>query len=305
MIWLLAGIVPPILWALVNHTDKYLLSKASNNSSVEVLMVYSTGFSLVLLPILFLFSYRGLFFSLEQVGVQIIGGILLTLTIYFYLKALDRDEASIVMPLSLLVPVFGYIFSYFLLHETLSVKQLIACILILFGSLILTLEFREEKKIQIKYAVFLLMLCASIFQAGQQTLFKFVTIENSLSVSLFWLHVGITISGFFLIFTQRNLFKQFVASVKANGKLIFGVNFVSELMSSIAYMVQNYATLLAPIAIIMSLNGYQPVFVFLFGILLTIFVPKFVKEKIEIKHLVHKGVSILIIVVGTILIAQG
>ena len=267
-------------------------------------MVYSTLFSLIILPTLLYFAYSELFLSWQQVIIQIIGGILLTLSIYFYLKALDKDEASVVMPFALLVPVFGYFFSYFLLGEVLTSKELIACVLIVAGALVLSLEFEEERKIKIKHGVLLLMILHTGFQAAQETLFKFVTIENSFLVSLFWLHIGIAVCGFILVITQKELFGNFTDSVRVNGRVIFGVNFVSEAMSSVGYMVQNYASLLAPIAIIMSLNGYQPVFVFVFGIIFTIFVPNLVSERIKLKHLIHKGSAILIILIGTILIAK-
>lgn len=71
-----------------------------------------------------------------------------------------------------------------------------------------------------------------------------------------------------------------------------------------AYMIRDYATLLAPITLVMTLNGYQPVFVFLLGILLTLFLPSLVKEKIKPIHLLHKGIAIGVILGGTILIAQ-
>lgn len=302
MTWLLAGIIPPILWALVNHTDKYLLSKAKHHSSVNVLMVYSTAFSLVVLPIVYFFTQYQLFVSGLQVGVQIIGGILLTLSIYFYLVALNKDEASVVMPLSLLIPVFGYAFSYFLLGETLSAKQLVGCLVIILGVLALSFEFKGAGRFQIKYGVLWAMLLATAFQAAQQTLFKFVTVDNSFFVSFFWFHVGIAICGLVLVLSIRSLFVDFIESVRVNGRLIFGVNLVSEGVSAVAYMVQNYATLLAPLAVIMTLGAYQPVFVFIFGIIITILAPNLVNEKIGFRHLLHKGIAIVIILVGTTLI---
>ncbi len=302
MTWLLAGIIPPILWALVNHTDKYLLSKAKHHSSVNVLMVYSTAFSLVVLPIVYFFTQHKLFVSGLQVGVQIIGGILLTLSIYFYLVALNKNEASVVMPLSLLIPVFGYAFSYFLLGETLSAKQLVGCLVIVFGVLTLSFEFKGSGRFQIKHGVLWAMVLATAFQAAQQTLFKFVTVDNSFFVSFFWFHVGIAICGLALVLSVKSLFADFTESVRVNGRLIFGVNLVSEGASAVAYMVQNYATLLAPLAVIMTLGGYQPVFVFVFGVILTIFVPNLVNEKIGFRDLLHKGIAIAVILVGTALI---
>lgn len=304
MLWLTVGIIPPILWAIVNHADKYLLSKSKHHSSVDVLMVYSTLFSLIVLPFLYYFFNTGLFGSWIQVGVQIAGGVLMTLSIYFYLVALTKDEASVVMPFALLTPLFGYVFAYFLLGESLSIREIIACGFIIFGAVILSLEFEEERKIKLKHGVFLFMGFSTAFQAAQETLFKFVTVDNSVSASFFWLHVGIAICGFILLATKRKLSGHFLDSLRINGRIMFGVNVISEAMSAMAYMVRNYALLLAPVVIIMTLNAYQPVFVFIIGILLTLFLPKISTEKIRTMHLVHKGLAIAIIVFGTVMISH-
>jgi transporter family protein len=304
MLWLTIGLVPPILWALVNHTDKFLLSKSEHKSSVDVLMVYSTLFSFIVLPILFLFTKHNLFVNWTQVGVQIIGGVLLTLGIYFYLAALFKDEASVVIPFAMLIPVFGYFMSVWLLDEILSVKQIIACSLIIFGALILSFELGEEKKIRFRYGVLACMFLSTLFQAAQGILFKVVTIENSFVVSTFWLHVGIAICGILLITFRRGLWGKFLESVRLNGRLMFGVGLVSEAVSAGAYMIRDFALLLAPAAIILTLNGYQPVFVFILGTAFTIWFPKFATEKIRLIHLVHKGVAIAIVVAGTVLIGQ-
>lgn len=304
MTWLVVGIIPPLLWAIVNHVDKYLLSKAHHKSSVNVLMVYSTLFSLVVLPILAFFAWKDLFMSWEQVVTQVIGGILLTLSIYFYLVALSKDEATVVVPLALLVPVFGFVFSYFVLGEVLTPKQIIACIVIVGGSLILSLEFEEEAGVRIKHGVLGLMSLVAIFQSAQETLFKFISIENSFVVSFYWLHIGVLICGLVLLLFKGGLWSDFFDSVRINGKKIFIVSLISEALAAVAYMVRDYATLLAPITIIMTLNGYQPVFVFILGIVLTVFAPRLVKEKNRPIHLLHKGIAIAVIFVGTILVAH-
>lgn len=306
MIWILIGIVPPFLWAVVNHVDKYLLSKSHHQSSVNVLMVYSTGFSIVLLPFLYWFARHELFVSPQQIVVQIVGGLLITLAIYFYLRALFVGETSVVMPFALLVPVFGYVFSYFLLGETLSLKQIISCALIIGGALILSFEISEEHKrgFKLNHWVLIFMVCMSACESMQETLFKMSSINNSFAGSLFWLHVGIILCGLFLVFFKKDLFAHFIESVRVNGKMMFGVNFVSELLSSLAYMTINYAILLAPVSIVLSLKGFQPVFVFIIGTILTIFFPRIVKEKIRLVHLFHKGIAIAIMVLGAILISQ-
>lgn len=305
MTWALLALVPPLLWAIVNYVDKYLLSKTEYESTVNVLMVYSTFFSLLVLPILFLYSHfvsgADLFINSTQILVQILSGILVTVSIYFYLLALNEDEASNVIPLALLVPIFGYIFGYVLLGEILSVRELIACGLVLFGAFVLSVEVQEERKIRFKWYVLFLMIICSAFQAAQETLFKFVTIDNSTVTSLFWMHVGILVYGIVLVLLVRGLFGKFVQSVRSNGAKIFGVNVVSEGISAVAYMIANYATLFAPLALVMTLNSFQPAFVFILGVLSTIFFPQFATEKIKAIHLAQKSFAIGVMIFATYL----
>jgi len=304
MTWFLLAIVPPFLWSIVNHTDKYLLSRAHHKSSVEVLIVYSTGFSLIVLPLVYWFARNDLFTNFYQVVIQIVGGVLLSFSLYFYFKALFKDEASIVTPLFLLVPVFGYVLSHFFLAEALTGKQLFACILIMLGTLVLSLEFKEESGIRIRVGVLFLMIGCTFAQALQETLFKVTTIEQSFATSLFWLHVGTLVFCAGLIMFKRWILKDFFEAVRINGPSMFSVNFFNETISALAYGVRNYAILLAPIVVVMTLNGFQPAFVFILGTVLTLLFPKYVHEKIKPIHLAHKGIAVAIMVIGSILIAQ-
>ncbi len=304
MIWLIAGIIPPFLYSIINHVDKFFLLQSRRKSYVDVLIIYSTWFSIIVLPVTYFFARHELFANPSQIIIQLIGGVLTAFSIYFYLKALFKDEASIVIPLLLLVPVFGYLFSYIILGETLSSKQILSCVLVLAGALILSIEIKEETRFKLNHGVLFIMFGCTALQAMQETLFKFATIQNSFIVSVFWMHAGIAFFGLFLTIFKKNAFKNFLETVRKRGKIIFGFNLFAELVVFLADIIRNYALLLAPVVVIMTLNGFQPVFVFILGTLFTVFAPKLVKEKIKPIHLIHKGVAIAIMVTGAILIAQ-
>lgn len=302
MTWLLIGIIPPLLWAVVNHIDKYLLVRTKSKFSIEVLMLYSTLFSILVLPIVFFLTKNGLFSEPKYILVQIFGGLLMTMTVFFYLKALNEDETSVVMPLSLLVPVFSYTFSYFLIGETLSVSQMFACLIIIVGSAILSVDLGNKNKISIKYKVLLYIIPATMFQAAQETVFKFASIDNSFGVSIFWFHTGILICGLFLVIFKKGLFVSFIDSIKKRGARIFSLNIVSESVSTVGYVIQNYVLLFLPVALVSSLDSYQPLFVFVLGIISTIFFPNLATENIEKFHLIHKSIGISIIILGTMVL---
>ena len=84
-----------------------------------------------------------------------------------------------------------------------------------------------------------------------------------------------------------------------SGLKIFSLNVVGEILYIIGNLANNFATLLAPVAVVLVVSSYQPLFVFIIGIVLTIFLPHISMEKISTKHLLHKIISILIIVIGS------
>jgi hypothetical protein len=51
MSWFLIALIGPILWAIVNHIDKFLLSDKFEGSNVGALMIFSTLQCGLLLPI--------------------------------------------------------------------------------------------------------------------------------------------------------------------------------------------------------------------------------------------------------------
>jgi energy-coupling factor transporter transmembrane protein EcfT len=80
------------------------------------------------------------------------------------------------------------------------------------------------------------------------------------------------------------------------------LNIVSEVLYVIGALVNNVALLIAPVALVYVVNSYQPFFVFIAGVVFTIFLPNFVTEKISRKHFFHKLFSILIIFIGSYLL---
>lgn len=96
------------------------------------------------------------------------------------------DEASTVMPFAQMIPIFGFILGYFILGEILNTKQLFACLIVIIGIAILSLNLADGK-IKIKKKIILLMLTWAFLFAVSDIIFKFITInEGNYWTSLFW-----------------------------------------------------------------------------------------------------------------------
>ncbi|MFA6602027.1 MAG: hypothetical protein WCT02_04190, partial [Candidatus Paceibacterota bacterium] len=169
------------------------------------------------------------------------------------------------------------------------------------GSIAISLEM-VESRVVFKAKGTSLMLLSSLLIAVSGFLFKFVGIDHGFLITSFWTYAGYTLLGIFLFLFIKSYRIQFIETLKVNSVKIIGINVVNEVVSIGGKMLQNLATLLAPLALAVSVNGFQPIFVLIYGIILTIFFPGLVKEVTTRKHLTLKVASIAVIVAGAFLI---
>lgn len=302
--WFLLALVAPILWSIVNHIDKYMLSKYLKNKGVGALLIFSALSSVIILPFIAYF-FRSEIFNISNIDFLILLfiGFLSAGAFYFYLAGMEMEETTIVVPLFQLIPVFGYFLGYIILGESLNTPQILASLLIMSGIVILALEIDEENKLKLKTRVLVLIAISSFLFALHDTLFKKVAIVESFWVSVFWQYFSLTIFGLLILVSIKKFRKEFFTMFSNNiGWKILSVNFTSEILYILGNLTNSFATLLAPIAIVLVVGNYQPLFVFGFGVLLTVFFPQFVSEKISRKHFFHKLISIIIIIIGSYLL---
>ena len=86
--------------------------------------------------------------------------------------------------------------------------------------------------------------------------------------------------------------------------MVLGLNLLNECFQTAGVMFTAYAILLAPVALVLVMDSYQPVLVFALGIILTIFAPALASEKLSIQHFLQKSIAILIAILGTVLMQQ-
>ena len=83
---------------------------------------------------------------------------------------------------------------------------------------------------------------------------------------------------------------------------MLGLNGTNEIINIVAKISFNYASTLTPVTLVWIINGLQPLFVFLFGIILTVLLPKISKEDITRRTLIQRMVAIAVITIGVYLI---
>jgi drug/metabolite transporter (DMT)-like permease len=301
MNWFLIALIGPILWAIVNHIDKYLLSNSFKGSNVGALMLFSTLASALILPILYFINNDIFNLSTLNILILIVVGIMSGLSIMPYMYALDSDEASIVVPLFQFAPICCYFLAFVILGETLNWIQIIGCLFIILGSIIITIKEDIDEKIKFRKRTILLMLLSTILIASQETLFKLVAVDSGFVISTFWEQIGLLLMGVVLFFFFKKYRTNFIHLLKIQGKKILSLNLGNEFVAIIGNLATNFALILAPVVLVLTVNSFQPLFVFLFGVIFTVMFPKFCHEKLSKKHIAQKIIAILVIVIGSLL----
>lgn len=297
MNWFYIALIPPIFWAISVHIDKYLVTKYFKGGGIGALIIFSSLIGLFILPFILVFNPQ-LFIKPSLILFIILNGFLYLLATLPYLYALQKDEASVAGPIFQLIPVFSYFLAYFLLNETLTASQIFGGLLIVTGAVVLSLGLSEYKKIHLKKDVFILMFLSSFLFALNFLFFKYFAIDSSFWITSFWEYVGFVIFGIFLFLFVKSYRSEFINVIKKNRVAVLSINGANEIINIIGKITFNFASLLAPITLTWVITGFQPFFLLIFGIILTVFFPHISKEKIGRKHLTQKIIAILFMFVG-------
>jgi uncharacterized membrane protein len=298
--WLLLAFCGPVCWAVSTHIDKYLVDRYFHDSDTAVLMLFTAFLGVALLPLIWWIEPALLKPSLTAIAVMTASGVLYMGAILFYLRAIQSEEASVVAPLFQASTLFTFLLGYLFLRERLAIAQLLGVGLIICGAL--SLSFRRGPKARkFKSSLIALMLGATFVMSLSTVLFKFFAIRGDFWTTTFWTFVGEGLFGVLLLL-MPGYRRQFADMFRQNPGAVIGVNAANEVINLGGGLSVRYASLLAPVALVSAISSTTTFFVFFFGILLTLFFPKFGREDLSAGNLVRKGVGALLITGGVVLI---
>ena len=298
--WLLYAFTGPLLWAVSTHIDKFLVDKYFRHSDTAVLMVFTAVLGLFALPVIWLFEPKVLALPWLATGVMTVSGILYMGAMLFYLRAIQTEEASVVAPLFQANTLFTFALGLIVLHEMPRGTQLAGAGLIVIGAIGLSLD----KKLRLgsfKPRLVLLMCAATFVLALSSVVFKLFAIHDEFWSTTFWTFVGEGLFGGAILCVPRYR-KQFVQLLRKNPGPVMGVNAANELINLGGGLGVRFASLLAPVALVSAISATSTFFVFLFGILLTVFFPKLGREDLSTRNLIQKALGGAAIMAGVVLI---
>jgi hypothetical protein len=98
--------------------------------------------------------------------------------------------------------------------------------------------------------------------------------------------------------------KQFIALVRANTAALLSINASNELINLGGGLGSRYALLFAPLSIVQAIGSTTTLFVFAFGIVLSVFFPSLGREDLSGRDLAQKGMAAVIVAIGVALVTR-
>lgn len=293
MDWIIFSLLSRALWAADNVVDKLLIGKHLRDPLVLTLIASISALFLSIVIIIF----NGLeWIGFNPAVIAIFAGAFQIVAVFAFYQAISKEEISRVIPLFQFTAPFVLVLSFLFLGEILTTTYYFAFVLILVGGFLISLQ-KAEGVFKLRSA-FWWMVLSSLIYAVQ------VVILKSLYTSYpFWditVYLGFgefipTPILFLFVANFRSRFTRSLSNLKLAGwiLLIFGMFFVAT-----ASLSGFWALTSGPVSLISVFRGFQSVFVLIYAVLFSIWLPRILKEELAGGVLLTKIIAIALMILG-------
>lgn len=294
-LWFFAALFATFLWAFVILIDDNLLKNVYRSARFGAVISGLFGF----VPSFYLFmTNENLIFKPAVVVPAIASGVLTIIFYYFYFRTLQTDEPSVAVALLSLAPAIVPFLAFIFLGEVLHLSQYIGLGLILFMAFILSII--DARKLKFSKAVPFAVV-GSISYAAVSILAKYAYKQADFRTVYVWVAFGFGVGGLIFLILGKNRNKEFKKVIKKAPILLLLILMGAELINIAAEFSQGFAISNGPVSLVRGIEGTQPIFVLLIGVLLQPFFPKNFRETKD-KRFTKKLLCMAGMLVGLILI---
>ena len=289
------ALLSPAFWGLNNVFNKFLMTKKFQGyyslvSYLHFLDLFFAAIIYFIAPVSFSFPY--VFFAMAV-------GLLPLLAFWFYTKALMVEEISRITPLFQFIPIFVVFLSALFLNEILSAQKYFGIALVVVTSILIS--YRKTGNGNSLSSAFKLMIPFSFILSVYTILLKFLLGYLDYWSIFFWMIIG-SFFGVLLLLSFSKPRKEFTETVPPIGSRTFFVALAGEGVYVLGALCSLVATSLGYVSLVSVLSGLQHFFVVVYVLVLSLFVPKILKEEINRQAVLLKVSAIALMFVGTWLV---
>src|ERR1041385_101705 len=224
MSWILLAFCGPVLWAASTHIDKYLVERFFKDSDVGALLIFTALIGIPGMPVIAALT-DVMSLGITGIVVTAISGLLYMTAIYFYLRALQQEEASVIAPLFQTSTLFTYIIAFFVLHEKPTPLRLVGVLLMMASAIVASYE--PGRRIRFKLGIVLPLLGCTATLAASAVMFKFFAIKDAFWPVTFWSFAGQAVFGVVLL-SIPHVRRQFFGMFARNPGAVIAINAANE-----------------------------------------------------------------------------
>lgn len=315
--WVFVALLGYFLLAITGVADKFMVSKVVREPIAYAFYTAMTG------PVsLLLLLFGGTLPNLHNLLVALLAGTFFIAGVYNSYSAIMRSSVSRVVPIQGgLIPLFTFLFAYLVLDERLTILQTAGFAFLVAGAVMIS--FRREHGTWTSKA-FVYAGMSSVFFAATSVLTKYTFVHSAdgssihipallgflgLHISpnfisgLVWPSIGFIVPiGPILAFKENR--KAIFAAPKEAGARNVALYYSSRISGTVGSYLQRYAVFLGSVSVVNALQGMQFVFLLIFTIILSLYFPKVLKERINAETIALKLTAIVFISCGLFLLTQ-
>jgi len=293
MKWFLFGLLAQASASVAVYIDNYVLEKHLKDYSVVAVATGCISFIIGTS----LYTLRGFpYFTLHDTVFTLASGMLLFAYLLPYMKALEYDDPSRVVPLFQTTSVFAIIIAYALFGTVLTGVQIIGVLVILASGIFLSLESDARTVFSLRPAFWYMML-ATFLLASSLLLFDAVVENHSFLDTFSYTSIGVGL-GTLLISAWPSYTKRLRIHTPRIKPRIWLAIATAELFNFGYQICLVYAVSLSSPSFAALTESTQPAIILIYGLILTRFFPHIVQEDISRKMIIRKLVAIIMIACG-------
>ena len=290
MLWIYLALIAYFLNAVVFAFDKFLLVAPLPHPlpyafytailSVFVVALLPFGVHLPPTPLYFIAAFSsGIFFFLALIYL------------YKSIKAIDVLEAT--PAVGAVAALATFFLSVFFLREHVSGSELVAFLLLVAGTFIMSY-------FHLKTRVIIYILLAGIFFGISSVTLKYVFNLSSFVDGLFWSRLGLVASALAVLIhpsARRQIFNSFGAA-PTGSKFLFGF---SKVLAAAGFLILYYAVKLGSVVFVNALQGLQYVFILIIAIFVAKKLPMLFERHLH-ERIARKIAATILIFIGFFLL---
>ncbi len=294
MSWIALSIWAGFVWALGSISDKFVLSKLVKKSVVPVIMTGAVGFIGGIISIL----VKGLEpLPLTHLLLALLAGFFFIMFAIFYFKAAQIEEVSRVTPLFYLSTLFTALIAGIFLGEIFTFTKYIGIALLFAGAMLISL--RKPYSIRLGKAFWFMVLMA-IFFASNWVITKYLVTTSDVWTVFAYTRIGGFITLLPIVWINRSALKETYAETKLKA---YSIMTIKEFVTLSGVLSVTIAATSGYITLISALTALHMLFVLVFTIFLSLFLPRIIKEDLDKNTVIIKVIATSSTLAGVYLVS--